>query len=799
MKKILSIFGSLALLLILGMLIFIFFHSPQYEGELEVSNLKEEVEVHFDKFGVPHIYAKDMEDAYRALGYVHAQDRLFQLEMMRRVGSGTLAELLGKDLLEIDQFFHTLGIPKHAKESAAAFLAQGQNPWKMASEAYLAGVNEFIQNGKLPVEYTLLGEKPRPYTIEDMHSIVGYMSFTFAMGLKTDPLVTKMARELGPDYLNSLSVQTRPEHHVIPVNYPDSLQTDSSKTSLKLTALLDKLPVPLLEGSNAWVIAGSRTKSGKVLFNNDTHIGFSSPPVWFEAHIEYPGFSFYGNHLAGIPFGLVGHTRHHSVGLTMFENDDQDFFEEKLNPANPNEILVGDSIFPITSRKEIIKVKGQEPVEFEIRETIHGPIMNPVSKEIAELTPNPVTSWWVYVLEPTKALEAIFKMNHAENMQEVADAASLIHAPGLNIMYGDSLGNIAWWAAAKLPIRGEKVHSKIFADGSDPDTQPKGWYPFTENPRSINPEIGFVASANNQPDSMRNGVFFPGYYYPGERWARIAKTITQRNDWDLESIKDLQLETLNEVQPKNAQFMLSHIKREEFSDFSDALDALQTWDGTHDLDSEAPTFYYKWLYHTLRMAMADELGEDGFTAYLGTFMMIRSTPHFLSHEGNLWWDDRNTESKETREQIISKALKISLDELSTQFGRDSDKWNWKNAVSVEHPHPLGSQKPLDRLFNVRTEAVPANEESVNKLAFRLNGEGVYKVTSGPAMRIILDFADVEGSVSVLPTGNSGNRFSSHYADQKNLFSKGKYRPQLMNESEIREKSKGKLVLQPKLD
>ncbi len=796
MKKLASILGALLLILVLGVLGFILWQTPSYKGELQLSGLGNEVEVYFDKFGVPHIYAQSEADAYQALGYIHAKERLFQLEMMRRVGSGTLAEFLGPDLLEIDQFFHTLGIPKHAKESNAAFLAQGDTPWKRAADAYVTGVNQFIENGQLPVEYLLLGEKPRTYTLEDMHSIVGYMSFTFAMGLKTDPLVTKMARELGPDYLASLSVQTLPEHHVIPNNYPDSLKTENLLVNSELTALLEKLPVPLLEGSNAWVISGSRTKSGQVLFNNDTHIGFASPSVWFEAHVEYPGFSFYGNHLAGVPFGLVGHTRHHSVGLTMFENDDQDFFEEKLNPSNPNEILIGEQAFPITSRKETIHVKGKEPVEFEVRETVHGPIMNPVVKEIAALTQNPVSSWWVYILEPTKALEALYHINHAETMQQVADAAALIHGPGLNIMYGDKAGNIAWWAAAKLPIRAEKVHSKIFADGSDPDFQPKGWYPFTENPQSINPPSGFVASANNQPDTTRSGIFFPGYYYPGERWNRIAKTITSREDWDLESIQTLQLETVNELSVANAKFMISQIDRRQFEDNAQVLDDLSIWEGNHDLRLSAPTFYYKWLYHTLRLAMEDELGKEGFEAYLQTFMMIRSTRHFLTHEENRWWDNRATDVLESRAEIISEALKISLEELSKQFGDNSRDWDWEKAVTIEHPHPLGAQKPLNKIFNVKTDAVEANEEGVNKLAFKLNGEGIYKVTSGPAMRIILDFADVEGSVSVLPTGNSGNRFSKHYADQKELYVKGKYRPQLMNEETIKEKSKIKMLLKP---
>ena len=797
MKTTLRILGILLFVVLAALIGFIYWNSPQYDGEVQVTGLSQEVDIHFDDYGVPHIYAQNETDAYRALGYIHAQERLFQLEMMRRVGSGTLAEFLGPDVLEIDQFFHTLGIPKHAKESTKAMLAQENTPWRSAAEAYIAGVNQFIEQGKLPVEYLLLGSKPRSYTLDDMHSILGYMTFSFGMALKTDPLVTEIARKWGGDHLASLSVQTLPSHFVIPVNYPDSLVAGSHPVDSKLNALLEKLPTPLLEGSNGWVISGSRTKSGKVLFANDTHIGFSSPSVWFEAHIEYPGYSFYGNHLAGIPFGLVGHSRHHSVGLTMFENDDQDFFEEKLNPSNPNEILVGDSIFPITTRTEVIQIKGQESVAQVIKETIHGPIMNAVVKEIQALTPNPVSSWWVYLLEPTRALEAVYQINHAQTMQDVADAAALIHAPGLNIMYGDSSGNIAWWAAAKLPIRGEGVHSKIFTDGSALAAQPRGWYPFTENPQSVNPASGFVASANNQPDSTKSGIFYPGYYYPGERWNRISKTVTARKDWDQNSIRSLQLETRNEQSVKNAAFLLKQIEEGNFEKYDDILGELAAWEGEHDLTSTAPTLYYKWLYHTLRLAMEDELGKEGFESYLQTFMMIRSTAHFLTHESNQWWNNKTTQGKETREEIVEAALKVSLEELSLQFGENQESWKWEKAVIVEHPHPLGSQKPLDKLFNVRTEAVEANEEAVNKLAFDLNGTGIYKVTSGPAMRILLDFENVEESVSVLPTGNSGNRFSKHYADQKELYVEGKYRPQLMNKEDILNDAKGTLKLKPR--
>ncbi len=797
MKKFIFILIFLFFAIITGYQVLKYRFAPKYSGEQVIAGMSSETEVYFDEFGVPHIYADNAEDAYMAMGFVHAQDRLFQMEMMRRVGTGTLAELLGEDLLEIDKFFRTLGIPKHAKWSAEEWEKNGPSEIKSAVNAYIKGVNTFIEKGNLPLEYTLLGHSPRPYTLEDMHGIIGYMSFTFAMAMKTDPLITKMARELGPDYLKTLSVHTLPEHHVIPNHYPKRNEEDNSilKDST-LISILDKLPVPLLEGSNAWVIGPDRTASGEVLFLNDTHIGFSQPSVWFEAHLEYPEFSYYGNHLAGIPFGLVGHTRLHSMGLTMFENDDQDFYEEKINPNNPMETIYGDEFRAIQVRTEEIPVKGQDPISFEIRESIHGPIMNEVIPEIAKVTSNPVASWWVYVLEPTKALEATWKMARSKNIQEFEEGARLIHAPGLNVMYGDKAGNIAWWATAKLPIRPEHVNSKIFLDGSNPGDEPLGWMPFEENPMSINPPEGFVASANNQPDTLSNGTFFPGYYYPGERWSRIAKTITARNDWDQNNIKALQLEVINETHPVNARSMIASVNTAIYENHKEVISELENWDGNHDLNSASPTIYYKWLYHTLHGMMADELGEEWFDNFLETFLYIRSVSNLIQTEDSAWWNNINTNSTETRALIVSEALKTTLQELNDQFGNDSKKWTWENAVVLEHPHPLGAKKPLDKVFNVKAPVVPANEESVNKLAFKLNADGIYVVKSGPAMRIILDFANVEASESILPTGQSGNLFSPYYNDQAEMFANGQYRPQLMNEGMIKQVSRRKLVFKP---
>src|SRR5690606_20575113 len=300
MKKILIPLILVFIILLAGYLYLKIQSSPVYKGVVDIENLNDSTEVLFDEYGIPHIYASGPTDAYRSLGYVHAMERIFQMDMMRRAGGGRLAEMLGADLVMVDKFFRTLGIPQHAKLSAQAWIDNDSAKGKELVYAYLDGINNFIEKGKLPLEYILLGQVPQPFTLEDVFATIGYMSFTFAPQLTTDPLITKMAKDLGPAYLKVLSINTLPEHHTIPV-YPPNHAVALPQYNADLVKMLNNLPVPLFMGSNAWVVAPKKSASGKTLFANDTHIAYASPSVWYEAHLEYPGFSFYGNFLAGVP------------------------------------------------------------------------------------------------------------------------------------------------------------------------------------------------------------------------------------------------------------------------------------------------------------------------------------------------------------------------------------------------------------------------------------------------------------------------------------------------------------------
>lgn len=794
LRTILLIFFLVVGLLLLGGYFLLRSTSPNYEGSLQLEGLDKKVEVFYDDYGIPHIYADTEKDAQFALGFVHAQDRLFQMEMIRRVGRGDLAEILGPDMAKTDRFFRTIGTLESARRAAKVFHAKADDdPMKIAAQAYLDGINAFIDQDNLPVEYQLMGIPVRHFTIEDTYATFAYMAFSFAQAFRTDPLVMRIKEKYGDAYLADLDVHWNPAAQVIP-HYKAAEMEEEMAEAFGIKELFESMPVAPWIGSNSWVIGPSKTKNGKVLFSNDTHIAYAQPSVWYEAHIEFPGLKSYGSYLAGVPFPVIGHNEHHAIGLTMFENDDIDFYVEKINPENANQVYVNDHWEEMESREERVKVLDEEDLVFTVQTTRHGPLVNDAIEDISKTTEDPISFWWVYNEFIPNNLELAYGMSHKKTLEEVRACIATGAAPGLNVMYGDVDGNIAWWAMAKLPKRPEHTNSKFFLDGASGEDEIDGYYEFEDNPQSENPPSGFVYSANNQP-TTHNGVMHPGYYIPQARAKRIVDILSTDKKWDMEAAQEMITDVKSPIMPKVAQAVLAQLSEDKTELEAQAATVLGEWDGDNQLDDIAPTIYTKLLFHIAEKTFADELGEEDFNTFLLTHMIKRTLPFLAQNDTSVWWDKKDTEALESRQDIFQEAYSQTIQELETQLGGDINEWKWGKVNSIEHPHPLAQVEALRGTFNVGPMPIKGATEVINNQMSIPNAEGMYEVKAGPALRRIIDFGDMEHSVSVLPSGQSGNFMSPHYGDQAEMFAKGEFRLQMTNKDEIKKIGK-KLVLKP---
>lgn len=799
MKILKRILIGIILILLLccgGSFLFLQSLKPTFNDQLNLQGLEQEVEVYFDNYGIPHIYANNERDAHFALGYVHAQDRLFQMEMLRRVGNGELAEILGPELAKTDRFFRTIGTRESAKKAAIAFhQLPDENPMKQAALAYYAGVNSYIQRGDKPIEFYLLGITADPFTIEDCYAIFGYMAFSFAQAFRTDPLMMRIYEKWGMDYLQDLDMHWHPGAKMIPT-YPRPKNDTLISGNFSIEKLFSTLPSPPWIGSNAWVIGPEKTQNGKVLFSNDTHIAFAQPSVWYEAHLEGPDFSLYGNYLGGIPFAVTGHNRQIAWGLTMLENDDIDFYREKINPDNPSQAWFKDQWEDMSVREEVIKIKGEEDLTFEIKSTRHGPIVN---EAIDHLTTgdDAISVWWVYNKFIPKNLESLYGFNHGATMEDVRPAVALGHAPGLNVMYGDAEGNIAWWAMGKLPKRPAHVNSKLFLDGASGNDEILGYFDFEDNPHSENPPAGFVYSANNQPDSS-GGVLHAGYYIPENRARRILEFLDAKKKWNMADVKAMVTDVQSAIFPAVAKTLIAEMEAAKLSETEKkASDLLHEWNGDHQLKDIEPTIFYKVLAIALEKTFLDELGTEDYRAFLSTHMVKRTIPFLFENAAAHWWDDVLTEDvAETRKDIFLLAFKQGISELEERFGPDLSQWQWEKVITLEHPHALAKVPALAKIFNVGPFPVKGGNEVLNNMMFVISNSAQHMVKAGPAKRRVIDFSDLDHSYSVLPTGQSGNVLSPHYDDQAQLFVDGQFRLQMMNKAEIVETAKGKLALTP---
>jgi penicillin amidase len=759
--------------------------APEYEGKKTLKALHERVEVVFDEYAVPHIYAQNEEDAYFALGYVHAQERLFQMEMLRRVSEGKLSEILGKDLLEVDKSMRFLGMKEMGERNAAIFQQNKNEKSKSSTLAYLDGINTFIEEDNLPIEFKLIGFSPQKFEVKDIYSIISYMAFGFTSALKEDPLMSEIQDKLGDQYMRDFRMDST--HHAM-MFHSDGIEKDYLHHIAMAKDRLDAaLPVPVWQGSNSWAISGQYSASGKVLLANDTHIPYSQPSVWYEAYMEYPDHQLYGYYLGGVPHAIMGHNDQYAWGLTIFPLDQFDLYREKINPQNPNQYWHFDHWQDFSSQKEIFKVKDMEEVVVEKKYNHHGPIVDGIFSSLPEKPENSAISlWWIINHIDTQVMSALYLLDHAQNLDSFEEAVSKVDLLGLNIVYGDRSGNIAYWSSGLIPKRPEHINPLMIIDGSKIENELLGYYPFDKNPKTINPESGMIVTANNPPKVV-DSIEYPGYYAPGYRAKRIEDLLSQTDKWDLESMKKVQLDVHSDRDIRLIQLILSQLDPKTKEKASREIRLLEDWDGNYDIHSVAAGIYTQIIYYLLKETMIDELGEDAGMRLLTSFPARANLEKLLSNKNSPWWDNLHTPGKETRQQIITTAFNQAIANLYDKYGQDIQNWEWGLHHTLDHIHPIGRKKPFDKIFNVGTYAKNGGMEVVDKENFKYNSSGEYKVLSGPAMRLLIDFANPAKALGIIPTGQSGNIMSPHYADQAEMFVNGEYRTQYTNKQDIKKK------------
>ena len=787
--KLLKVIAVLLILIVVGTWLYSKTYHPNYKGELEINNLSDEVTVYFDEIGVPHINAKNQKDAYIALGYVHAQDRLWQMELIRRIAPGRLSEIFGKDLLETDVFFAGLGI-EEASEKSIAKLDTTSEAYLM-SMAYLEGVNQYVNEGKMPLEFDLVGIKKEKYTLKDIYNVFGYMSFSFAVAHKTDPLLTEIKEKLGAPYFNELMSAFDKN---LTINKTE-IQPIKAEMSKAVSKIMDNLPVSAFIGSNSWVIAPEKTRNGKVLFANDPHIGFAQPSVWYQNHIKTPDYEIYGYNIALMPFPLLGHNRDYAYGLTMLANDDLNFYIEKNNPDNANQYKTVDGFKDYEIRTKTIKIKDEKDTTFQVKVSKHGPIMNGLNRNISD--DRPIAMNWMYTYLENEMLNVAHGISHAKSLENFRASVAKIHAPGLNVMYGDAKDNIAWFAAAKLYQLRDSVSSKTYLDGASGKGEILEILPFEENPQAINPSRNYVYSANHQPDSVR-GKLYPGYYQPEDRSKRIVELLEAKNDFTKEDVAKMIYDVKSSNVSQIANDLLAIVNDSDFSvSQKKAVSILKNWDGTYSKTAVGATIYNRFLYEFLVNTFKDELG-DGFELFINSQLQDQVLPNQISRENSVWWDNISSKNKtETRAEIVTTSFKNAFSFLENQLGANVEDWLWKRVISIEHEHAIGKAGGvLRKFFNVGPFETIGGNEVINNQIFKLDSTGVYKITAGPSTRRVIDFSDIENSLSILPTGQSGRVFSPYYKDQAQKFVDGEFVKMSLNLKEI-EKSKNILVLKPK--
>jgi penicillin G amidase len=746
--------GLCALLLVLGAGLWLYLLSslPLTDGRLVVSGSKAEIRIERDTDGVPLITAQDDEDAAFGLAFVHAQDRLFQMELQRRYGAGRLAEIFGPEAVTIDRQMRVLGLYR-AAEAEIPFLSATV---RRGLEAYAAGVNAFLasRRGALPPEFLMLRFAPDPWQAADSLVWGKLMALRLGGNYRGELQRARMARTISAADLAFLY----PE-------YPKDAPTTLSEMlpiyrRLPLGALYEALPpvVGPIYASNNWVVDGRHSASGKPLLANDPHLEFGAPGFWYLARLKTPQHEIAGGTAAGSPFVLVGHNERIAWGLTTTTADVEDLFVERVDPTDPGRYLTPQGTAPFASRQETIAVRGEAPVDVTIRTTRHGPVLSDV------LPPGVADPGFVLALAATFAIpqdrsaEALWELDRAADWPSFREALRNFVGPMQNIVYADVDGTIGFIAPGLVPIRG-RGDGWLPAPGWTGEYDWVGFVPFAALPCAINPTSGHFVSANNKiiPDS------YP--YFLGRDWdlsnraERIEALLAATPVQTPASSAAIEADTLSLMAQRLVPLMTRVSAADEAS--IEAIGRLRRWDFYMDSNKVEPLLFTAWLREFSHEILFDRL-SDAAEGYWD--LKPRVIEDVLTeHEG--WCDDPKQPGQRNCVERLAVSLRAALAQLRQAYGADMMQWQWGRAHAAEFANPVFSRIPVLRDWLGVSIPTSGGYDTLNRGPSTIRDDAQpFAQRFGAGLRIITDLAAPNEAKMMITPGQSGNPLSDHFAD-----------------------------------
>ena len=727
---------------------------PIIEGELTVSVLDENVTVIRDETGVPHIEAQSDADLYRAQGYVQAQDRLFQMDLARRQASGRLAEIIGEGAVENDKFFRTFSLRDAAEKSWDGYDAQS----KQVLEWFTEGVNAYIEEGRLSYEFNLLGYEPELWTPIDSLTIGKFMAYD--LGGNWNLLAFRHWA------LNNLSEQQVAE---MIVDYPEEARSIIEANLENEVQVADAFHIDAIpnefNGSNNWVVAADKSETGAPLLADDPHLGLDTPSIWYQMHLKSPEQNVSGVIFTGIPGIILGHNEQVAWGVTNVNPQVQDLYIEKPNPDNPYEFLYDGTYYEAEVRDEPIRVKDGETVDFEVIVTKHGPIISDLVFDDEPASALFSMQWTA--LEPTKELQAILGFNKAQNWDDFDLALRDFMAPAQNFVFADKSGTIAYRANGHVPIR--KIgDGKLPVPGDSSDYGWEGYVPFDELPTVINPEEGYIATANNEIVGEEYPYYITDFWAQPYRYERIAQLLESKDKLSIQDMKDIQMDTVNLYAAEFLPHFIETFKAADTAgEYSQIIASLEAWNYDETIDSGQALVFNFMMEEIKETLFKDAMPEDVYKMMPGKYQIMDNLLRdaYAGSEGG-WIQQAGG-----LQTLVFGAFERTVEELTDLYGSNYEKWAWGDYHQLTFDHSISSAHDLIAWYlNPKPQPVGGSRTTVQAAGNRANGE----VDHGASWRFVVDISDLSSAEHIVGPGQSGHKKSAWYHNQVDDWAEGNY-------------------------